>query len=97
MLVEGGSLDLLYVDGPANDAGDGSQYICTDARDLVEHQIRPKNILVDLRCTSVKDMWPALKSAGYGMIPSAWTNHVLKRPWCIGPSMFHTWFYLKEG
>lgn len=96
MLVEGGSLDLLYVDGPANSNPDGGQYICTDARDLVEHQIRPKNILVDLRCTSVADMWPVLKQAGYKAHPSPWTAQTFGLPWLCKKFWVHTWFYLKE-
>lgn len=94
LLVDGGSLDLLYVDGPNNENPEGLQYICTDARDLVEKGICPRHILVDLRCTSVKDMWPVLKEAGYRASPSTWTAHLFGRPWFIAPLKQHTWFHL---
>lgn len=95
LLVEGGSLDLLYVDGPNSDSGvEGKPLICTDARDLVEQGIFPKSILFDLRVNSVKEVAPVLFGAGYKAELSGWSEAALDGMWFLAPLRQHTWFYL---
>jgi hypothetical protein len=91
-LIPEQNIDLVYVDGPTADDGEGGKLPCVDTVRLIDAGWKIGHVLFDVRIASVRYCMDSGRFAGHVLHPHRNALNLKLETWVVDKVKHHSWF-----